>query len=1482
MSKVFYLFVFLNFYTIAFGQAGYVIEHTNNNANPGGLNTDSEYPVASGLSTTWTSISSPNASTPQWSSINAIPFSFDFSGSPVTHYKVSTSGVLTFDTAASIPPSYTKGILPNNGIPDKSVCVWGLAAPGVNDIIVQKTFGSSPNRQHWVLFSSFDVDVYSSCYTYWSIVLEETSNKIYVVDQRNSCTSASFSIGIQVNSSTAYTVAGSPSVQPLASTNFSPVDNHYYEFIPCHWSEDFNQGIPSAWQNNGFTNFGMNDPTQGLFQSALSSPWEYRGVATNPDINTGSRGAYNTAGRNINSETFNNGFVIFDSDYLYTNGVYGSGTNGGIHQANLITENIDLSNANYIDLVFTQFYRRFGGVNREDPYGSGFQTDSTATFVDFSINNGPWFGNIEINNFIGLNYASSSNNKVHLPIGNYVGGNSNVRIRFRFEGGYYFWMLDDISIQNTPDERISFLDNFSVRTDILPAPRFQKGIYINRLDSNQSAGSELLLNETTSYIFKSQFINTGKSSINNPIFNAYLLDSNSNKIGSFSAPANPYGQFFSMAPGDTLTLSSIVPMLISNCFKCQIAFDVTSFNQSYRQIVQDTFLVNSNQNHRNYYFDLLNDPSKRSIIPPAPTISSNYLGNGAKVAIPFKILPGDNLDGFIYHIEGSYVGASATWQVIDSNHFYRNDHYGFPAYYRLYGNINVSDTILAEGSFQITMNDSLSGVKQILDCELKYFAPGTYYLITSLYNDSLHFNPLNSSRAENWPMCIENEYYNIQGLSNKCGFSTASMGFNWFRRRWNNSPQFNSPKVTFKFGQNLASKISLIGDSVFCHSSPVLFLNSDLVNSTWFKVDSQGVDSLISNADSLVINLSTGYYYNKSFDASGCEHISDTVHLRNLTPQAIVSYSGPLSFCDGGSVTLSAPSGGTYLWSTGATSQSITASTSGSYTVTVTNSNGCSATSTATQVSVLSAPTATITASGPLSFCNGGSVTLSAPSGGTYLWSTGATSQSITASTSGSYTVTVTNSNGCSAISNSTVVSVLLVPTISVSYFGSLDVCNGPVTLYAPVGGLSYLWSTGATTTSITVNTPGNYYVSVGLLNGCTATSPSVQVTSGLISATITASGPLSFCDGGSVTLSAPSGGTYLWSTGATSQSITASTSGNYTVTVTNSNGCSATSTATQVSVLSAPTATITASGPLSFCDGGSVTLSAPSGGTYLWSTGATSQSITASTSGSYTVTVTNSNGCSATSTATQVSVLSAPTATITASGPLSFCNGGSVTLSAPSGGSYLWSTGATSQSITASTSGNYTVTVTNSNGCSATSTATQVTSVPNNINPVIYGNTSPNQGTQEFYYTSQNLNRTYNWQVIGGVVISGQGSNTILAYLGSAGSTQVIVTESDLYCQNSDTLIVNVSGIGMDEFPRASQIYVVPNPSTGKFHLATAVGFDEELKQIRMFDMTGRLIFDRQNPTLEEEYFLEQAGVYTVMITTDKAYYSERIIRTK
>lgn len=212
-------------------QAQYYYIISLQKGNPGNLNQDLEYPVGGGLTTGWTVIHDGNAASgPQWSSVRSIPFTFSFNGNPVTHYKVSTSGILTFDTAAVSLPPYGRLSLPNSGVPDNSVCITGISSLEPNDKIVTKTFGTAPNRQHWIFFSSYS-NTTASCWTYWSIVLEETTNRIHVVDQRNACASSLFSVGLQINSTTAIMVTPSPNLTSKAQTNPAPDDNEYYTFI---------------------------------------------------------------------------------------------------------------------------------------------------------------------------------------------------------------------------------------------------------------------------------------------------------------------------------------------------------------------------------------------------------------------------------------------------------------------------------------------------------------------------------------------------------------------------------------------------------------------------------------------------------------------------------------------------------------------------------------------------------------------------------------------------------------------------------------------------------------------------------------------------------------------------------------------------------------------------------------------------------------------------------------------------------------------------------------------------------------------------------------------------------------------------------------------------------------------------------------------------------------------------------------------------
>ena len=128
--------------------------------------------------------------------------------------------------------------LPSANIPDNSICLWGMYA-ATGDNIMTKTFGSAPNRQHWVQFNSFSEDGIKEGWTYWSIVFEETTNNIYLVDQKTLCVEGgsactgniALSGGIQIDATTAIQITGSPNLQSNAGNDYTVKDNSYYTFF---------------------------------------------------------------------------------------------------------------------------------------------------------------------------------------------------------------------------------------------------------------------------------------------------------------------------------------------------------------------------------------------------------------------------------------------------------------------------------------------------------------------------------------------------------------------------------------------------------------------------------------------------------------------------------------------------------------------------------------------------------------------------------------------------------------------------------------------------------------------------------------------------------------------------------------------------------------------------------------------------------------------------------------------------------------------------------------------------------------------------------------------------------------------------------------------------------------------------------------------------------------------------------------------------
>ncbi|MET0591691.1 MAG: glycine-rich protein [Polyangiaceae bacterium] len=155
----------------------------------------------------------------------------------------------------------------------------------------------------------------------------------------------------------------------------------------------------------------------------------------------------------------------------------------------------------------------------------------------------------------------------------------------------------------------------------------------------------------------------------------------------------------------------------------------------------------------------------------------------------------------------------------------------------------------------------------------------------------------------------------------------------------------------------------------------------------------------------------------------------------NTVPAPTVTPNGTINLCPGKTATLTSSTAVSYSWSNGMTTQSIDVTGAGSYSVTTTEGHGCTGTSAATTVNMYPAPpTATVTAGGPTRFCQGGLVTLTANSAASYIWNTGATTQSIQVNTSGAYTVTTTDVNGCPSTSTPISVEVVIPAAIDVAF----------------------------------------------------------------------------------------------------------------------------------------------------------------------------------------------------------------------------------------------------------------------------------------------------------------------------------------------------------------------------------------------------------------------------------------------------------------
>ena len=612
--------------------------------------------------------------------------------------------------------------------------------------------------------------------------------------------------------------------------------------------------------------------------------------------------------------------------------------------------------------------------------------------------------------------------------------------------------------------------------------------------------------------------------------------------------------------------------------------------------------------------------------------------------------------------------------------------------------------------------------------------------------------------------------------------------------------------------------------------------------------------------------------YFVSYNAGlGCDTVSSTPVSVTVNPIPVVTISGALAFCPSSSTTLDAGSTyASYLWSTGATTSSISVSTANAYIVNVVSTLGCKGKRTV-NVSQSSVPTPFI--SGNNSFCPGSSITLDAGAGySSYSWSTlpVSTGRTLTVSSAGIYTVTVTNSSGCTGSATVNAIQhTAPAPYIS----GNASFCQGGSTnIFANTGFASYMWNSGATTQNISVNTAGNYTVTVTDNNGCTGTA--AQTASLFPVPNPVISGNLSFCNGGSTILDAGINyAGFVWTTGATTHSITTSAIGPYSVTVTDNNGCVGSATVTTVFSNAIPALPGLITGQnTGLCSLPSTTYSiapvalatnyvwtVPAGATILSGQGTTSINIQfpSFTAASISVVALNSCGQSP----ARIYQLNGIPGTLSAiaGAPNGVCRQNGISYSVtplPSVSTYTWSmpVGATIASgqgtpnitvnfATGFSSGN--ICVTASNACGSVQTCKTISAIPA-VPTTISGPLGVcKKATGVVYSTPAVYGATsYTWSLPPGAKItSGANTNSIIVtFVNNAGA---ITVKANNACGSSPAASITTFFNCRQENNTEEELNdftIFPNPTSGKFNVVfSGVAGDEYLMQVT--DLLGKIL---------------------------------------
>ncbi|KAB2810310.1 T9SS type A sorting domain-containing protein [Phaeocystidibacter luteus] len=498
-----------------------------------------------------------------------------------------------------------------------------------------------------------------------------------------------------------------------------------------YWSEDFANGIPATWTNQGF---------DGGLQPMAAAQWEYRGPGTTPGVGTGSRGAFAAANDPIQSATRTNGFVIFDSGWLDNNGssaTVGQGVAPAPHVGTLTTDTIDLTGHQYIMLELNSYARVFF-ANMQiamSPDGGVTWPDTITAYSDATL---------------GVNGASPNVDNLQYNISAELGNSANAMIRFIFDGrpgnangnGYYFWCLDDISILDLPNHSVRFVEN----TDGAPAHDI---IYNN--DGLSSKHGIMPLKQNRPISFDANIYNFGSQPQTNLRLQIDILDDNDNVVQTLSSQSVTL-QPDSIADYNVMNTAAWTATTTGNY---RVVYSALSDSVTGADIPRDTFQIFVTDSLMSTDFNTFDNRFGTDDIGP----------DGSAIASRFDLVQGERIFGADIWLSNTTVaGGVVEVTIMDTTGFTFTN--GFPGQPLAYVQHTVTAQDVANRVIRVQLRDA-SGLPITLDAT----NTGAYYVVVTMFSNA-DANPINLRNSTHFsqPSRSSIMYYTISAPRWYTGF----------------------------------------------------------------------------------------------------------------------------------------------------------------------------------------------------------------------------------------------------------------------------------------------------------------------------------------------------------------------------------------------------------------------------------------------------------------------------------------------------------------------------------------------------------------------------------------------------------------------------------------------------------------------------------------------------------------------------------------